>query len=113
LSSLYSQGDIIEVDFDPTLGHEPAKRRSALVVSVDFFNNVVSDLTVICPITSTASRHPLHVELPENGVLRGFICIEQIRAVDLTKRNCTQLGERLDKETMTTVLEAIGGIFGI
>ena len=32
--TLYEQGDIIEVDFDPTLGHEPKKMRPAIVVSV-------------------------------------------------------------------------------
>lgn len=49
---LFEQGDLIEVDFNPTVGHEPAKRRPALVVSAGYFNNVVSSLTVVCPITS-------------------------------------------------------------
>lgn len=30
---VFEQGDIIEVDFDPTRGHEPQKKRPALVVS--------------------------------------------------------------------------------
>ncbi|MDR2108260.1 MAG: type II toxin-antitoxin system PemK/MazF family toxin [Coriobacteriales bacterium] len=28
---MLEQGDLIELDFDPTKGHEPAKRRPALV----------------------------------------------------------------------------------
>ena len=81
--TLYEQGDIIEVDFDPTLGHEPKKMRPALVVSVGYFNNVLSSLTVVCPITSTVNGHPLHVEIASDNAVHGCVCLEQIRAIDL------------------------------
>jgi mRNA interferase MazF len=113
MSLLLEQGDVVECDFDPAKGHEPTKRRPALVVSVSYFNNALSSLTVVCPITSAAHRHPLHVEIPEGNVAYGFICVEQLRAVDLNRRNCVKIGERLDETTMSTVLEALGGIFGI
>ena len=45
---LFEQGDLIEVNFSPTVGHEPQRRRPALVVSVGYFNNVISSLTVVC-----------------------------------------------------------------
>ena len=80
--TLYEQGDIIEVDFDPTLGHEPKKMRPALVVSVGYFNNVLSSLTVVCPITSTVNGHPLHVKIASDNAVHGCICLEQIRAID-------------------------------
>ena len=103
--TLYEQGDIIEVDFDPTLGHEPKKMRPALVVSVGYFNNVISSLTVVCPITSTVNGHPLH----------GCVCLEQIRAIDLSspKRRTKKTGLSMDTETMTRVLDGIGAMFGI
>ncbi len=109
------QGDIIEVNFNPTLGHEPQKRRPALVVSVSFFNNVLSSLTVVCPITSTKNGHPLHVELPEGNAVSGCVCLEAMRAIDLEApgRDARPLGASLDPETMARVLDGIGGIFGI
>ena len=112
---IWEQGDIIEVNFDPTLGHEPQKRRPALVVSVSFFNNVLSSLAVVCPITSTKNGHPLHVEIPEGNVVQGCVCIEAMRAIDLEDpgRAARSLGQPLDCETMAKVLDGIGGVFGI
>ncbi len=87
--------------------------RPALVVSVGFFNNVVSSLTVVCPITSTDNGHPLHVPLKDAQSVSGCICIEQVRAVDLNARKARKLDEFLDEETMAEVLNKIGAVFGI
>lgn len=113
--TLYEQGDIIEVDFDPTLGHEPKKMQPALVVSVGYFNNVLSSLTVVCPITSTVNGHPLHVEIASDNAVHGCVCLEQIRAIDLNspKRRTKKTGLSMDTETMTRVLDGIGAMFGI
>ena len=112
---IFEQGDLIEVNFNPTLGHEPQKRRPALIVSVRFFNNVLSSLTVVCPVTSTVNGHPLHVEIPEGNVVRGCVCIEAMRAIDLEDpgRAARHLGGSLDRETMARVLDGVGGVFGI
>ena len=110
---LCEQGDLIEVDFDPTVGHEPKKLRPALVISVGYHNNVLSSLVVVCPITSTVNRHPLHVPLPRESAVQGCICLEQLRAIDLEKRHARSLEARLDRETMATVLDGIGAMFGI
>ncbi len=112
---LFEQGDLIEVDFNPTVGHEPRKRRPALVVSVGHFNNVVSSLTVVCPITSSVNGHPLHIELAPGNVVEGCVCIEQMRAVDLGNplRNVRHLDASVDPATMAAILDAIGAVFGI
>ena len=112
---MLEQGDFIELNFDPTVGHEPQKRRPALVVSVGHFNNVVSSLTVVCPITSTVNGHPLHIELPEDSPVRGCVCVEAIRALDLSdpKRAASPLDAYADQETMSKVLDALGAMFDI
>ncbi|MDR3315730.1 MAG: type II toxin-antitoxin system PemK/MazF family toxin [Coriobacteriales bacterium] len=56
------------------------KRRPAVVISTDTFNNVLSSLTVMCPITTSNNGHPLHIETAEDNDTEGFICIEQLRA---------------------------------
>ncbi len=112
---LFEQGDIIEVNFNPTVGHEPQKRRPALVVSVGHFNNVVSSLTVVCPITSNVNGHPLHIELAPGNIVQGCVCVEQLRAIDLNNpaRDAKRLGSALDFATMALVLDAIGAVFDI
>lgn len=111
---IFNQGDIVIVDFDSTLGHEPQKRRPALIVSDGFFNNVLSSLTVVCPITSTFNNHPLHIEINDATIgVSGCVCLEQIRSIDLTKRNAKNTGAKMDSTTMTRVLDGIGAMFGI
>ena len=112
---LFEQGDLVMLDFDPTVGHEPHKLRPALVVSVGFFNNVLSSQVVVCPITSQSNGHPLHINIADGTVVEGCVCTEALRAVDLNnpKRHAKHLGSSLDEDTMSRVLEALGGIFGI
>lgn len=113
--TIFEQGDFVEVNFNPTVGHEPQKRRPALVVSVGYFNNVVSSLAVVCPITSTVNGHPLHIELPSSSVVSGCVCVERLRAIDLNNpaRAAKPLGTSADPDTMASVLDAIGAIFDI
>ena len=109
------QGDFIEMDFDPTVGHEPQKLRPALVVSVAHFNNVVSSLTIVCPVTTTVNGHPLRIELPDDCAVQGCVCMEAIRAVDLSNplRSARPLDACADQETMAKVLEALGAMFDL
>ena len=48
--TIFEQGDIVYLDFDPQSGHEQNGRRPALVISNNLFNRV-SSLTMVCPIT--------------------------------------------------------------
>ena len=107
----YSQGDIIEVSFDPSLGHEPQSRRPALVISDDEFNGM-SSLIFLAPITTKLSGYPLHIVLPKDCDIDGAVCIEQSRPLDLNARKHERIC-RLDEATMSTVLEALGAVFGL
>ena len=109
----FEQGELIEANFTPAAGYEPLKRRPAVVVSLGHFNNVISSLAVVCPITSTNNGHPLHVALKGTQAVQGCICIEQVRAVDLRARQVKKLDEFLDEETMSEVLNKLAAIFGI
>lgn len=84
---LIRQGDVVEFDFNPSLGHEPKGRRPGLVVSSDMFQASTS-MTLICPITTTCNKFPLHLELPSDiDEVYGCVCVEQVRAYDLEARN--------------------------
>lgn len=83
-----SKGDIIYLDFNPQLGHEQKGRRPAIVVSNNLYNKYCN-LTFVCPITSTDNKHPFHVSLNKETKTHGVILCEQLKALDLTKRNAS------------------------
>jgi mRNA interferase MazF len=98
-----SRGELWYVKLDPTLGHEQAGQRPALVVSVDRFNHGGSGLVVVVPLTSQAKSIPLHVRVdpPEGGLtLVSYAKPEDIRSVSLQR-----LAACLGQVTERTMLE--------
>lgn len=80
------QGDIIEIDFDPSAGKEIMKRRPAFVLSRQQFNDH-TELAIVAPITSTVRGIALEVELPGEAKTHGSILIHQMRSLDYRARN--------------------------
>ena len=58
------QGDIIFLDFDPTIGHEQKGFRPGVVVSNNVFNKYTK-MAIICPITTNTKDFPTHYLLKE------------------------------------------------
>ena len=108
--SALEQGDIIEVDFTPAVGHEPAKRRPAVVVSA-FAHNTRSSLVMAVPITSSDTGYPLHVPVRADGV-SGFAAVEALRSLDVSQRGYRLLGYADDK-AMRTIMSFLRGIFDL
>lgn len=54
--TVFEQGDIIYLDFDPQAGHEQRRRRPALVISNNIYNRF-SEMLMVCPITNTDKDH--------------------------------------------------------
>ncbi len=82
------RGDIWWVELSRTRGHEQAGRSPALVVSVDEFNQGLSNLVIVMPLTTRIRPIPLHVEvnLPEGGVARpSQVLCEQIRSISRSR----------------------------
>ena len=111
--SMYAQGDVVIVDFEPSRGHEPRKSRPALVVSTFEFN-VRSSLTYVAPITSVRNSYPLHVPIVDvdRAGVEGDICLEAIAAKDLGARSSKRVG-RLATRELCEVLNLIAPIFGL
>lgn len=104
----FEQGDIVEVDFSPSVGHEPAKVRPAVIVSGYGFNSRSTMVSVV-PVTSKNNGYPLHVPVTgSNGVI-GFACVEQLRNIDLAHRGCRLIGTA-DDATMRSILGSIRGM---
>jgi len=105
--TVFEQGDIVYLDFDPQAGHEQKGRRPALVVSNNLFNRV-SSLTMVCPITHTDRKHPFHIRLDSRTKTDGVIMCDQARMLDLQVRHA--LFEEKAPEDITS--EAVDLIIG-
>jgi mRNA interferase MazF len=82
------RAEIWLADFNPVRGHEQAGKRPCLVISVDLFNQGLSGLIVVLPITSKDKKIPFHVEVnpPEGGLkTRSFIKCEDVRSISVDR----------------------------
>lgn len=87
------RGEIWRVALDPTVGHEQAGTRPALILSVDQFNASGADLVVVLPVTSKARVLPSRIRVtpPEGGLSKeSWIICEQPRTVAKSR-----LGKRM------------------
>ncbi len=105
--TVFEQGDIIYLDFNPQSGHEQKGRRPALVVSNDLFNRV-SSLTMVCPITHTDRDHPFHVRLDNSTKTNGVVMCDQARMLDLASRKAI-FKEKAPPELIAEVIDLITG----
>jgi mRNA interferase MazF len=98
-----SFGEVWQLDFNPTQGHEQAGIRPALVVSNDIFNHGPAGMVVVLPVTTRFRMIPLRVAIdpPEGGIgERSYIKCEDIRAVSvqrLRRRYGTVSGGTMDE----------------
>ena len=105
--TVFEQGDIVYLDFDPQAGHEQRGRRPALVVSNNLFNRV-SSLTMVCPITHTDKGHPFHIRLDDTTKTDGVVLCDQARMLDLT--SCS--ASFVEKAPAPLTAEAVDMIMG-
>ncbi|MDR0853809.1 MAG: type II toxin-antitoxin system PemK/MazF family toxin [Clostridiales Family XIII bacterium] len=103
------QGDLIWIDFDPSLGHEPQNRRPALIVSNDDFNRSTS-MRLVVPITSNDNGFFLHEPLPPGHNVEGFLIMEQLRALDVEPRNPEKV-DSLKKKEMIDIISLAKSFF--
>ena len=83
---MVNQGDIISVNFAPTVGREQSGERPALVISNTKYNKH-SGFVLACPITGTVKNMNIRVRLDERTKTQGDVLCEQVRIIDLTERS--------------------------
>jgi mRNA interferase MazF len=79
------RGDIIKLQLNPQVGSEQAEFRPAIIISPEAYNQI-SNLILICPITSKKKDWPFEVVLPQQMQTFGIVLVDQIRIVDCTIR---------------------------
>ena len=84
---------VVILDLDPTVGHEQAGQRRALIVSYDPFHR--SGRATVCPITPRAPKYPGEVAVPTGHAgqtLDGVILVHQVRTIDLRRVTAAAIG---------------------
>ncbi len=100
---MVKQGDIIKINLDPNVGHEQAGYRPAVVISNNFFNKK-TNLVILCPITNTNNKFPLHVPLDNRTKTTGYILCEHVRALDVNSRGY-KVVEKLPNDLLQKIIE--------
>ena len=109
--SVPDAGDLLWVDFGSPTGREQGGRRPAVVLTTRDFNRR-SSILIVCPITRREREWPSVVPLPPTGLLRGYILVDQIRAVDPSVRAFRNAG-RVPGETLDMVRGKLAALLGI
>jgi mRNA interferase MazF len=96
-SGSFDRGDIVWLDFAPTLGHEQTGRRPVLVLSPQNYNDA-SGLLLVCPITSKVKGYPF--EVPITGKIKGAVLANHVRSVASVERNAKLAGKATTQEIL-------------
>lgn len=81
-----SQGDIVWINFDPQRGREIKKRRPALILSRDAYNQDTGFI-IVSPITSTI-RNNKHGYYQLGGYqTKGQVVVRQVHSFDITEHS--------------------------
>ena len=103
------QGDIVFLDFSPQSGHEQAGRRPGVVISNEQFF-VRTKFAIVCPITNTSNKFPLHILLDNRTKTTGVILTEHMKCLDVISRNI-QFVEKLPEDLLEKTLAYVKAFF--
>lgn len=108
MSNQIKQGDIVIINFDPSQGAEIQKRRPALVLSRNEYNQK-NRFIIVCPVTSTEVSRPYLIPIENEGLKRNSkVNVQQVYSFDCTKdgdRKVEVIGH-LNKKSFFMVAQA-------
>ena len=102
---MVKRGSIIKINLDPNVGHEQAGYRPAVVISNEIFNGKAK-LAIVCPITNTNNRFPLHVPLDNRTQTTGVVLCEHVRALDISERGY-KVVEEIPEDILNQITEIV------
>ena len=75
------------------------------MISNDFFNQK-TNLTIVCPITNTNNKFPLHIPLDDRTVTTGVVLCEHVKALDLNAR-AYRVAEQIPEDLLRMVIDVV------
>lgn len=103
------QGDIVLWDFSPQSGNEQAGRRQGVVISNEQFF-MRTKFALVCPISNTGSKFPLHIPLDNRTKTTGVILTEHMKCLDVISRNI-QFVEKMPEDLSEKTLAYVKAFF--
>lgn len=105
-----ARGDIVWLDFEPSVGREQTGNRPALVVSPEAFNRKTG-LALLCPVTSRIKGYPFEVRLPDSSTISGVVLADHIKSLDWRERGARPIG-RAPTRILGDVLDKVRVLLG-
>ena len=105
MTAVPDRGDVIILSFDPTLGHEQAGFRPAVVLSPEIYNKA-SGLCLVCPITTSIKGYPFEVSLEGTRKTSGVALADQVRSIDWKARKI-RIVDRVSTVSLATILAKV------
>ena len=109
------RGTVVQIDLDPTLGHERRGTRPCIVVSdPEVTEDQRFPMLCVVPITKTPGEGALYPEIqPAGSGLRfpSTVLIDQVRSID--KRRVTRVFGGISKPDLGTVDDALAIFLGL
>jgi len=103
-------GDLVWLDFDPQAGREQAKRRPALVVTDQAYNQA-SGLVVVCPLTSRRKPYPFALPVTVDKV-EGAVLVDHLKSLDWAARHAA-FHSKADPALLAKVRAYLGVLLGV
>lgn len=100
MKKIPTKGDVISINFDPSLGHEQKGFRPALVLTNKIYTEK-SDLIICLPLTTAIKEYPFEVVVDFKNK-KGVVLVDQIKTLDITARKYKILGS-ISKEKMEEI----------
>ena len=103
------QEDIVFLNFNPQSCHEQSGKRPGLIVSNDQFF-LKTKLALVCSITNTDNKFPLHTLLDSRTKTTGMILCEHIKCLDVISRDIYFI-EKIPKDIIEKTILYIQAFF--
>lgn len=112
-----ARGDIVNLNFSPSAGHELADRHYALVLSTLAYSKKTS-MAIVCGITSRARGWPFEIPVPAGllpdkknvGAVQSVVLSDGVRQIDYRERGATFVAvapEELVESVLDRLLAAL------
>ena len=89
---LPDRGSLVWLLFSPHAGREQGGRRPAIVLTTSGYHQL-SDLAVVCPITSCERGWSTEVKLPPGLPISGIVLVDHVRSIDRDARKLEIVGK--------------------
>ena len=102
------RGDIIDINLNPTKGHEQQGTRPVLVLTPKAYNKKRKMMMAV-PITSQYKKNQIQVSIEGCEHTQGYVLTEHLRSLDWTSRGFSYRG-KAPEEVLRDTCEIIYGL---